>query len=82
MVFLVQEQTGCLSCSTMADPLNNTMDDTEMEAMSLSGDSSLGEAVSGRGQSGSYEEEEMFYIPERRPSLDLGPAPMDTSHWY
>ncbi|TKS83463.1 NLR family CARD domain-containing protein 3 CARD15-like protein [Collichthys lucidus] len=50
--------------------------------MSLSGDSSLGEAVSGRGQSGSYEEGELFYIPERRPSLDLGPAPMDTSHWY
>ncbi|KAG8008347.1 NLR family CARD domain-containing protein 3 [Nibea albiflora] len=66
----------------MADPHNNTMDDTEMEAMSLSGDSSIGEAVSGRGHSGSYEEEEMFYIPERRASLDLGPAPMDTSHWY
>lgn len=65
----------------MADPLNNTMNNTEMEAMSLSDDSSIGEAVSGRGPNGSYEEE-MFYIPERRPSLDLGPTPMDTSHWY
>ncbi|XP_056253089.1 protein NLRC3 isoform X2 [Seriola aureovittata] len=59
------------------------MDDTEMEAVaSLTGSSSLGEAVSGRGQQGvSNEDDELYYIPERRPSLDLGPSPMDTSQW-
>ncbi|XP_070773509.1 NACHT, LRR and PYD domains-containing protein 3 [Enoplosus armatus] len=58
------------------------MDGTEMEAMDiLSGGSSLGDAVSGRGQSESIEDDGLYYIPERRPSLDLGPNPMDTSHW-
>ncbi|KAM9729358.1 NACHT, LRR and PYD domains-containing protein 3 isoform 1-T2 [Menidia menidia] len=56
------------------------------EAMSL--DSSLGEAVSGRGHPELNEEEEeeeedgLYYIPERRPSLDLGPAPMDIDGRY
>lgn len=59
------------------------MDDTEMEAMETSlGGSSIGDAVSGRGQeSMSNEDDGLYYIPERRPSLDLGPSPMDTSHW-
>lgn len=52
-----------------------------------SGSSSVGEAVSGRGRAVSNEEEddvddELYYIPERRPSLELGPSPMDTSQWY
>ncbi|GLD46944.1 protein NLRC3-like isoform X1 [Lates japonicus] len=62
------------------------MDDTEMEAMATpSGSSSLGEAVSGRGGQSVPEDDEddrLYYIPERRPSLDLGPSPMDTSHWH
>ncbi|XP_018547591.1 NLR family CARD domain-containing protein 3 isoform X1 [Lates calcarifer] len=62
------------------------MDDTEMEAMATpSGSSSLGEAVSGRGGQSVPEEDEddgLYYIPQRRPSLDLGPGPMDTSHWH
>lgn len=57
-----------------------------MEAMATpSGSSSLGEAVSGRGGQSVPEEDEddgLYYIPQRRPSLDLGPGPMDTSHWY
>ncbi|KAM6911116.1 NACHT, LRR and PYD domains-containing protein 3 [Lycodopsis pacificus] len=57
------------------------MDDSELEAMATPSDSSLGDAVSGRGQSVSGEGDDLFYIPERRPSLDLGPSPMDTSHW-
>ncbi|XP_071316669.1 NLR family CARD domain-containing protein 3 [Trachinotus anak] len=61
------------------------MDDTEMEAVaSLSGSSSIGEAVSGRGvnpQGESNEDDELYYIPERRPSLDLGQIPMDTGQW-
>lgn len=59
------------------------MDDIEMEAVeTLSSSSSLGDAVSGRGQSASNEDDGLYYIPERRPSLDLGPSPMDSSHWY
>lgn len=41
-----------------------------------SGGSSVGEAVSGRGD-GVVNEEDVYYIPERRPSLDLGPYPME-----
>ncbi|XP_040036323.2 NACHT, LRR and PYD domains-containing protein 3 [Gasterosteus aculeatus] len=62
------------------------MADSEfMESPAVSRSSSLGSAVSGRGQSGLDEEEEddmLYYIPERRPSLDLGPSPMDTSQWH
>lgn len=45
-------------------------------------DSSVGDAVSGRGEDEFDEDEDLYYIPERRPSLDLGPTPMDTSQWY
>ncbi|XP_040006108.1 protein NLRC3 [Xiphias gladius] len=63
-------------CLTLCD----MMDDTEMD---VSGNSSLGDAVSGRGQqSVSNEGDDLYYIPERRPSLDLGPGLMDTSHWH
>ncbi|TDH04824.1 hypothetical protein EPR50_G00136550 [Perca flavescens] len=64
------------------------MDDVEMEGMATpSGNSSIGDAVSGRGpQSGqsdtNEDEDDLYYIPDRRPSLDLGPTPMDTSHWH
>lgn len=59
------------------------MDDSELGAMATpSGSSSIGEAVSGRGQSVTNEDEDIYYIPERRPSLDLGPSPMDTSQWH
>lgn len=61
------------------------MDDSElMDRVTPSG-SSLGDAVSAGGQSECVEEEEdddLYYIPERRPSLDLGTNPMDTSQWY
>lgn len=57
----------------MDNPVN-----VEMEGSSDS--SSIGEAVSGRGQH-LPEEDDLFYIPERRPSLDLGVAPMDISQW-
>lgn len=67
----------------MADPLFDMMDDFEMEAMvMLSGSSSIGDAVSGRGQSGPDDDEDLYYIPERRPSLDLEPNPTDTGQWY
>lgn len=57
------------------------MEDFEMEA-SLS-DSSLGEAAVGRGQQVEFnEDDDLYYIPERRPSLDLGHSPMDTITWY
>uniref|UniRef100_UPI0037E782C1 protein NLRC3 n=1 Tax=Semicossyphus pulcher TaxID=241346 RepID=UPI0037E782C1 len=58
------------------------MDD--MEAMATSPGSSIGEAVSGRGENVNFEDEDedLYYIPERRPSLDLGPSPMDISHWH
>lgn len=74
----------CLPCSSIADPVNDMMDDSEMEAMvTPSGSSSVGEAVSGRGgQSVPNDDDDLFYIPERRPSLDLGPYPVDTSQWY
>lgn len=58
------------------------MDNTEMEAASPSGSSSIGEAVSGRGQNVAADEEDLFYIPERRPSLDLGPNPMEIGEGY
>lgn len=74
-----------VSCwlTLISDPLHDMMDDTEMEAMAMpSGSSSIGDAVSGRGQNASNEDEELYYIPERRPSLDLGPSPMDASLWH
>lgn len=46
-----------------------------------SGDSSIGEAVSGRGD-GVVGEDDVYYIPERRPSLDLGTNSMAFNHWY
>lgn len=46
-----------------------------------SGGSSIGEAVSGRGD-GVVGEDDIYYIPERRPSLDLGTNSMDLNHWY
>lgn len=59
------------------------MDDSELEPIPTpSGSSSIGDAVSGRAQSVANEDDELYYIPERRPSLDLGPSPMDTSHWH
>lgn len=62
------------------------MDQAEMEAMvTSSGSSSIGDAVSGRGQNVPDEDEDddgLYYIPERRPSLDLGPNPMDISQWH
>ncbi|XP_076606631.1 NLR family CARD domain-containing protein 3 [Chaetodon auriga] len=61
------------------------MDEAEIEGMdTLSGSSSIGDAVSGRGQNVPDEDDEdddLYYIPERRPSLDLGPNPMDISQW-
>ncbi|XP_067085008.1 protein NLRC3 [Osmerus mordax] len=47
-------------------------------------ESSLGEGASACGRSTPDGEDELeCYIPERRPSLDLGnPTPMDTSHWH
>lgn len=57
----------------------------DAEIASVSGSSSIGEAVSGRGQNVNYdggdEDEDLYYIPERRPSLDLGQSPMDISNW-
>ncbi|XP_042355367.1 protein NLRC3 [Plectropomus leopardus] len=59
------------------------MDDSVLEEMAtLSGSSSIGDAASGRGESMSNEDDDLYYIPERRPSLDLGPSPMDASHWH
>lgn len=46
-----------------------------------SGGSSVGEAVSGRGD-GVVNEEDVYYIPERRPSLDLGSYPMEFNLRY
>lgn len=64
------------------DPLHEMMADAEMEVMDMtSGSSSFGEGVSGRGRPASNEDDELYYIPERRPSLDLGPSPMDISQW-
>ncbi|KAM4620257.1 protein NLRC3 [Polymixia lowei] len=57
------------------------MEQNEMETASVrSGSFTRWEAVSAGGESVSDED---FYIPERRPSLDLGnePAPLDTSRW-
>lgn len=63
------------------------MDNTEMEVGTLSGSSSIGEAVSGRGQNAANDDddddgEDLYYIPERRPSLDLGPNLMDVGEGY
>lgn len=71
----------------LTDPLHDIMSDVD-EAMGTQSDgSSIGEAASGRRESGLEEEvededEDLYYIPPRRPSLDLGPSPMDTTHWY
>lgn len=46
-----------------------------------SGSSSIGEAVSGRG-AGVVGEDDVYYIPERRPSLDLGTNSLDLNYWY
>lgn len=54
----------------------------EEETVMSSASSSIGEAVSGRGEAEDFEEEDLYYIPERRPSLDLETTPMDTGHWY
>lgn len=43
--------------------------------------SSIGEAVSGRGGA-AVDEDDIYYIPERRPSLDLGTHPMELNPWY
>lgn len=68
----------------MAGPLDDMMGDFEIEMMeTVSGSSSPGDAVSGRGPDiASVEDDGLYYIPERRPSLDLGPSPMDISQWY
>nr|XP_020491166.1 NLR family CARD domain-containing protein 3-like [Labrus bergylta] len=62
----------------MADHFYGVMDDAEMEVEA----SSIGEAVSARGENEYVEDEDLFYIPERRPSLDLGPSPMEATHWH
>ncbi|XP_045895066.1 protein NLRC3 [Micropterus dolomieu] len=68
----------------MAGPLDDMMGDFEIEMMeTVSGSSSPGDAVSGRGPDiASVEDDGLYYIPERRPSLDLGPSPMDISQWH
>ncbi|XP_040907320.1 protein NLRC3 [Toxotes jaculatrix] len=54
----------------------------EIEMELQSGTSSLEDAVSGRGQQTVFNEDDMlYYIPERRQSLDLGQSAMDTSNW-
>lgn len=63
------------------------MSDVDEAMGTQSEGSSIGEAASGRPESGLEEEvededEDLYYIPPRRPSLDLGPSPMDTTHWY
>ncbi|XP_028276525.1 NACHT, LRR and PYD domains-containing protein 3-like [Parambassis ranga] len=58
------------------------MDDMDESMASPSGSFSFGRAVSERGENEVDEDEDIFYIPERRPSLDLGPTPMDTSNWH
>lgn len=55
--------------------------------MGNSDGSSIGEAVSGRGVNEYYEienenEDDEFYIPPRRASLDLGTSPMDIAQWH
>ncbi|KAK2828498.1 hypothetical protein Q5P01_019532 [Channa striata] len=60
------------------------MDDTETEDhhMQSRSSSSIGEAVSNRGPAvnDADDDDDLYYIPERRPSLDLGTSPMDTFH--
>lgn len=59
------------------------MDNAEVVEMApSSGSSSIGEAVSGRGHhvpDDGDDDEDLYYIPERRPSLDLGPV--DFGQW-
>ncbi|XP_069002763.1 protein NLRC3 [Embiotoca jacksoni] len=55
--------------------------DDEMMASASSG-SFIGDAVSARGEIVTNEDDGLFYIPERRPSLDLGPSPMDINHGH
>lgn len=43
--------------------------------------SSIGDAVSGRGAD-VVGEDDVYYIPERRPSLDLGTNSLDLNYWY
>ena len=59
------------------------MDEEQHEMDRSNSDSSLGEGASACGRDTPDDEVELeCYIPERRPSLDLGnPTPMDTSHW-
>lgn len=57
-----------------------------VEMVGSSGSSSIGDAVSGRGPhlpggEGYDDDDDLFYIPERRPSLDLGSNLMDTGQW-
>ncbi|KAM7397828.1 hypothetical protein PAMA_005925 [Pampus argenteus] len=72
-----------MSCYLSADSLWEMMDDIEMVERAMpSGSSSPGDAASARGESVDDEDDDgLFYIPERRPSLVLGAGPMDTSHW-
>ncbi|XP_056140237.1 NLR family CARD domain-containing protein 3 [Lampris incognitus] len=48
------------------------------------GTSSLEESGSSGGESAPHESDDDFYVPERRPSLDLAPepTPMETSHQW
>ncbi|XP_047463964.1 protein NLRC3 [Mugil cephalus] len=58
------------------------MDDTDEAMATQSDSSSIGEAVSGRGENvpEGEEEDDLYYIPPRRPSLDLGENSMDISN--
>lgn len=62
--------------------MDNALDEAMVES---TGSSSIGDAVSGRGPhlpgGDDYDEDDLFYIPERRPSLDLGSNLMDTGQW-
>lgn len=73
MVLLTQRFDGRSCLDGIADG-EETMDQA-------SGSSSIGEAVSGRG-GGVVGEDDVYYIPERRPSLDLGQNSMDLNYWY
>lgn len=59
--------------------------DLDEEIVGSAGSSSIGEAVSGRGRhlpgGDGDDDDDLFYIPERRPSLDLDSDPIDTSQW-
>ncbi|XP_030009825.1 NLR family CARD domain-containing protein 3 [Sphaeramia orbicularis] len=61
------------------------MDDSELfEDMATPSGSSDGDAPASGGSEYPEDEEDdgLYYIPPRRPSLDLGPDPMDTSEWH